>query len=324
MWPTPSAAPANGDKFLTLTPYACPLLKIQSQLLLIDRNLSNPRALCVPLTWLSHDCEPPVILCVLRLIAKDETLLPLHPEKVMTITLEFTGGHLCRAGKAPWNGSLSRRGLIIPFRFIVVRETWTEPGRGAGGEQQEGKGWVLWVHENAHTWAFGGSQWVGSWRGEWTAPRDHYFCAQNSGQTRDPCLSCSWWSLVDVAVSLLLGPSYFQSSIPPPRITLSLQDAAVALGTYEPWGGGWGGGWGGAGHTKGYNFGLGYPRRNACLTYLRASPASHIFCGPNVGPPASAQHFLQIPWRSPHSPLGSTVSPTPTFHQQEAKPSEVK
>ena len=123
----------------------------------------------MPLTWPSHNCGPPVIFCVLRYTVKDWTLFLLHQEMVMTITLKFTEGHLCRAGEAPWNWSLRRRGIIIPFWVIVVKETWTEPGMGARGEQEEGQGWMLWVHENADTWAFWGSQSVGSWRGERTA-----------------------------------------------------------------------------------------------------------------------------------------------------------
>lgn len=175
-----------------------PFLKIQIWLLRIDKNLfSTPgHLLCVHLTWPSHNCAAPVIFCVLRYTVKAWTLLLLHQEMVMTITLNFNEGHLCRAGEAPWNRSLRRRGIIVPFQVIVVKETWTEPGMGARGEQEEGKGWMLWVHENADTWAFWGSHSVGSWRGERTTLRGHHFCAQNSGQTRDPSLHCTCWSCV--------------------------------------------------------------------------------------------------------------------------------
>lgn len=60
----------------------------------------------------------------------------------MTSTLEFTEGHLCKAGEAPWNPSLRKRYITISFRFPGIKEDLIgiRNGRGWGTAGRKGVG----------------------------------------------------------------------------------------------------------------------------------------------------------------------------------------
>lgn len=108
-------------------------------------------------------------------------------------------------------------------------------------------------------------------------------------------------------VSLFLGPSYIQSAIPPLRIILRLKMLQ------------WFGAFMSPGGPLDTSRGIILDLDTLLLLEMHASSFWQALnltfpsVAPNVGPPAYAQYYLLIS----HVPLlGSTVTPTPTSHQQ--------
>lgn len=225
----------------------------------------------------------------------------------MNTTLEFTEGHLSRAGEAPRNRSLRRRDIIISFRFAGVKE---DLNRVRNGGQQEGKRLVFWVHEKADTWTPWDPGCAGSWRAERTTLRGHYFCVQNSGQTRKSipslCSAITHLGRLSLCCWVLLIS----------KVQYHHWESPLGSRCCNSFGHSWALGGGSPEHYRGCRFSLGYPItfRNACLIYLRTSSASYIFfCGPQCWATSicsvllvsfsgrvPSRHLVQLSPPSPH------------------------
>lgn len=81
--------------------------------------------------------------------------------ETMNTILEFTEGHPCRAGGAPWSRSRRRRDVIISSKVAVGKED-SDRGRNGSGRRMAGRRRVgLCVHKQADSRALRGPRvWV--------------------------------------------------------------------------------------------------------------------------------------------------------------------